>query len=139
MHIFHQCTTHKLLHLLGANIMYSLEEDFFGDGTNWWSWNGTLTSEIDDIIGSFIATIANRESIPNHTLIIAQIGKGVGGLGFLYPSHIAAPNFVITMNSSMNYTTQGIRPNPDIALFKFCPTVAALYSWSHNPDSTYFH
>ena len=38
LRIFTQCTTQKLLHLLGADIMHNLPEDFLEGDNNWWNW-----------------------------------------------------------------------------------------------------
>ena len=63
----------------------------------------------------------------------------MGGLGLLYPSHQAAPDFVINMKSSMKCATDGIWLNKDLDPLQFCPYIGALYSQEHNPNSTYLH
>ena len=76
---------------------------------------------------------------PLQSNIFAQISVGMGRMGLLYPSHQAAPDFVINITASMKCATSGIRLNKDLQAFRFCPSIAALYSRELNPDSTYLH
>ena len=106
--------------------MHNLEDDYFEDGSNWWDWNGPLTSSIASIIRSFLETLVGQENLPTYALLIAQTSVSMGGLGLLYPSHQAALDFVINMTSSMKCATSGIQLNKDLTLLQFCPSIGAL-------------
>lgn len=67
-------------------------------GEDWSSWNGHLTKGIDGIIHNFLTTLLQHESILD-TLLINQRGVNSGGLGILYPSQQAAPDFVLKKGS----------------------------------------
>jgi len=70
LRIFTQCTIQKLPHLLDANIMHNLQDDFFDENTHWWNWNGPLTEQLDAIICSFFTNLLGRKAIPTHALLI---------------------------------------------------------------------
>ena len=137
LRIFTQCTIQKLPHLLGADIMHNLPDDFLDGDTNWWNWNGPLTAQLDAIISSFLATLLGREDIPTYALLISQISVGMGGLGLLNASHRAAPDFVITMASAMKMANDGIGLNKDLEPFEFCQSITDLYLPYQNPRSDY--
>ena len=84
-----------------------------------------------------LALIIDSEPIP--PLIIysnsAQVSIKYGGLGILYPSHIAAPYFVITMTNTMQFIKQGVRYNKDLEHTRICSTIASLYYQEFNPQS----
>ena len=102
LRIFLQCTIQKLLHLLGADIMHHLKDDYFEDGSGWWDWNGPLNKSIDEVIQFFLENLVGQEPHPKYALLISQTSVGMGGLCLLYPSHRAAPDFVINMTTSIN-------------------------------------
>ena len=87
--------------------MHNLNDDYFEDGSNWCDWSGPLASSIDSIIQSFLETLVGQENLPTYALFITQTSVSMGGLGLLYPSHRAAPDFVLNMTSSIKFTTTG--------------------------------
>ena len=79
--------------------MHNLEEDYFEDGSGWWDWNGPLTKSIVHLIQLFLTNLTGQESLPKYALLISHISVGMGGLGLLYLSHRAAPDFTINMTA----------------------------------------
>ena len=134
-----QYNIQKLPHLLGADIMHNLPEDFLESDNNWWNWYGPLTKQIDATISKFLATLVGRESIPNYALIISQISLGLGGLGLLNPRHRAAPDSMTNMAVAMKMANDGISFNPDLKQYHFCHSVTELYLPYQNPCSNYLH
>ena len=59
--------------------------------------NAPLTVAINEIIHNFLAKLVARESPVKYDLLVSQLSIDMGGLDILYPSHRAAPNFIITM------------------------------------------
>jgi hypothetical protein len=51
-----------------------------------------------------LASLAGRKSIPKYALLTSQLNVDMGGRDILYPSHQAAPDFVLTMAAAMRYT-----------------------------------
>ena len=78
LRIFAQCTSNKLSHLLGADIMHHLPLNNF-DGATWSSWNGPLTSAFDSLISSFLSNLTEQPDLPDHSLLISQIRTSHGG------------------------------------------------------------
>ena len=87
LRIFLQRIIQKLPHLLGADIMHNLEDDYLEDGSNWWDWNGPLTDSINTIIRSFLETLVGQEMLPKYALLVSQTSVSMVDLGLLYPSH----------------------------------------------------
>ena len=133
MRLFTQCVITKTPHLLGADIMHNLPLNF--EGVHWQEWNGPLTQQIDTLIHDFLATLLGQESIPQYSMNIGHVGTGRGGLGLLYSSHRAAPDFVLTMAKSMRYAAQGFSFNVDTAPVTVHPTISDLYLRASNPES----
>ena len=106
-------------------------------GQHWQEWNGPLTDEVDTIIHDFLASLVGHEDIPEYALLISQLSVSHGGLGLLYPSHRAAPDFVITMKEAYQYATKGFTFNEDLDPFQVHPTIASLFSLDTNPNSKY--
>ena len=136
LRIFIQCTIQKLPHLLGADIMHCLPLATF-KGENWLSWGGPLVEGIDSIIHDFLATLLGRESLPDYSLLIAQLRVGSGGLGILYPSQRAAPDFVLTMKAAMKYAAHGFQFNSDLNATRLHPSISRLFDDSINTESIY--
>ena len=98
---------------------------------------GWCTDEVDTIIHDFLASLVGHEDIPEYALLISQLSVSHGGLGLLYPSHRAAPDFVITMKEAYQYATKGFTFNEDLDPFQVHPTIASLFSLDTNPNSKY--
>lgn len=66
--------------------------------------------------GSFLARLVHRSDIPDYALLIPQASCKQGGLGIFYPSHQAAPAFVLTITiiQSSRYATNGFGLNEDL-------------------------
>ena len=69
-------------------------------------------------------------------MLIAQTSCKEGGLGLLYPSHRAVPDFILTMAQSLCYATHGFALNDDLEPILMHETVQKLYLRASNPDST---
>jgi hypothetical protein len=50
-----------------------------------------------------LASLAGRKSIPKYALLTSHLNVDMGSLDILYPSHQAAPDFVLTMAAAMRY------------------------------------
>ena len=69
-------------------------------------------------------------------MLIAQTSVGQGGLGLIYPSHCAVPDFVLTIVSSARYAgEEGFKLNPDTGPVVMHQTIHDLYQRSQNPKS----
>ena len=105
LRMFTQCTTSRTPHFLGANVMHHTDANF--PPMVWDEWDGPLTCKVDKIVHKFIQRITGRQAIPDHAMLVAQTSVGKGGLGLVYPSHRAVPDFVLTMISSTRYAAGG--------------------------------
>ncbi len=61
----------------------------------WEDWNGPLTSDIEDIISTFLASLLNQPSIPPSAILISQLGLASGG-NFLGTNHVI--HFILASN-----------------------------------------
>jgi hypothetical protein len=99
------------------------------------AFNGPLTSNIDDIISTFLTTLTNQPTIPPSAILISQLGLASGGLGILCPRTRAAPDFVMTMTAAIRNAQQGFRLHHDLLSFKLHQSLSNLFQTSTNPTS----
>ena len=85
--------------------------------------------------GGFLADICGRDTLPDHSLFVAQISQADGGFSLLFPSQRAAPDFVLTMLRLIRFAVQGISFHRDLEAYTFHPTIDALYPSATNPTS----
>jgi len=83
LRLFSQSLLQCLPHLLSSDIIYNLPID--DPDPKWEDCNGPLTSNIEDIISTFLASLLNHPSIPPSAIIISQLGLASSGLGLLCP------------------------------------------------------
>ena len=104
------------------------------DPSLWPTWNdGLLTSELNQIINSFLKRLLNIDDLPQHSQLIAHLHTNKGSLGILFPCHRASPDFVITTTSSLRRAYNGFRPNIDLEPKRLHPSITNLYSTNtHN-------
>jgi hypothetical protein len=100
LRLFSQCLIQKLPHLLASDILHNLPIN--DPDPKWEEWNGPLTSDIDDIISTFLTTLTNEPTISPSVILISQLGLASGGLGLLCLRTRAAPDFVITMTAAIH-------------------------------------
>lgn len=81
------------------------------------------------------AALLSSSEILDYDVLIAQTSCCEGGLGILYPSHHAAPDFVITMAQSLRYVIQGFQLNDDLEPFRMNESIQQLYLRALNPGS----
>jgi hypothetical protein len=62
LRLFSQCLLQSFPHLLSSNILYNLPVN--DPDPKWEDSNGPLTSDIEDIISTFFASLLNQPSIP---------------------------------------------------------------------------
>jgi hypothetical protein len=104
----------------------------------WEDWNGPLTSDIEDIISTFLASLLNKQSIPPSAILISQLGLASDGLGLLCPLTRAAPD-IITMTTTTHNAKHGFSLHQDLLLFKLHQTLSNLFPPTintHLPHST---
>ena len=89
LHLFGQCTLHKLPHLLGSEVMYCFHETGYRDGI--------LSIGIGNMVNDFLAKLMFRDSIPPDSLLIAYIAITQGELGLMNAHTRAVLDFVLTM------------------------------------------
>ena len=89
MKLFSTCALHKTPHLLGSEVLYSLDEV---NPTSWDAWNGPLASRIHHMVHKFLCQLTHTTNIPEESLLIAYIGVAQGGLGFMDPHTRAIPD-----------------------------------------------
>ena len=94
----------KNCHTYSAATSCNLPDNF--NPKLWHSWNVPLTQGIDSLINDFLSHLTTSR-IPDHTKYISHVHVNKGGLSLLYPSHLAAPDFVISMTSAIRYATTG--------------------------------
>ena len=123
--------------------MHSLPTNYEAD--QWHGWNGPLTEGIDKITESFLLKLTSTntspthtptDNLPEHARFIAHTHLNNGGLGLLYPSHRAAPDFIITMTSAIRYATSGFRPSIDLEPTRLHQSITNLFDQQINTDST---
>jgi hypothetical protein len=133
LRLFSQCLIQKLPHLLASDILHNLPIN--DPDPKWEEWNGPLTSDIDDIISTFLTTLTNQPTIPPSAILISQLGLASGGLGLLCPRTRAAPDFVITMTAATRNAQHGFRLHHDLLPFKLHQSLSNLFQTSTNPTS----
>jgi hypothetical protein len=82
LQLFTQCAMHKTPHLLGAEVLYLLEDVA---PESWDAWNGPLAHHIHSLAHDFLARLTNLPTIPDPSMLIAYISCTQGGLGFMDP------------------------------------------------------
>ena len=85
----------------------------------------------------FICDLVGQRSIPQLSLLMANLEVRRGGLGVPKPSLRAAPDFVLTMAASKRQAEQGFTIARDMATVKLHLTIAGLYNRLTNPDSVF--
>ena len=101
----------------------------------WEDWNGPLTSDIENIISTFLASLLNQPTIPPSTILISQLGLASGGLGILSPRTRAVPDFVITMTTATRNAKHGFNLHRDLLPFKLHQSICDLFTPSINTTS----
>ena len=94
LRLFSQCTLHKLPHLLGSEVLYRFQPEFY---KSWNEWTGPLATGIDRMVESVLASLTNRRSLELDSMFIAYMTIAQGGLGLMDAFTRAVPDFVITM------------------------------------------
>jgi hypothetical protein len=131
--LFSQYIIQKIPHLLASDILYNLPTNH--PDQPWKEWHGPLTSATEEIIKNFLATLLNNPSIPDFALLISQLGLKTGGLGILCPRTRAAPDFVITMRSTIRNAQHRFQLHKDLLPFQLHQSLGDLFTISTKPDS----
>ena len=70
-------------------------------------------------------------------MLVAQTSVGKGGLGLVYPSHRAVPDFVLTMILPTRYAAgEGFVFDRELSPVTDHDSITRLYQLASNPDST---
>ncbi|EJK56415.1 hypothetical protein THAOC_23698, partial [Thalassiosira oceanica] len=99
LHLFTMSTMLKLPYLLGMDIMHNLPLTDFDYG-NWMNWYSELVEDIEELLRSFLSELLDEAEIPDHTILICQLGLKQGGLGLLHPASRAVSDFIVSMNKA---------------------------------------
>ncbi|KAL7527629.1 LOW QUALITY PROTEIN: hypothetical protein ACHAXR_002051 [Thalassiosira sp. AJA248-18] len=108
---FSQCILNKLPHLLGSEVLYRFTRSSH-DEWNRWSGSGPLAVGIDEMANTFLAKLAQLESTPHTSLLIAYISIAQGGLGMMDAMSRAIPDFVLTLaHATRRFAKYGASPS----------------------------
>ena len=124
LRLFAQYTLHKLLYLLGSEVMYCFHETAFG---RWGEWQGPLSIRIDNMVESFLSKLTCRDSIPLDSLLIAYIAIVQGGLGLMDAHTQAMTDFVLTMSQAIWYTEKGFSFSKTEPTYHLLATLCNLF------------
>ena len=84
-----------------------------------------------------LVSVMRWDDIPAHVMIIGIMSTDQGGLGILYPSHHAVPDYVLGMVLSVCYIREeGIDLNEDVVDITMHESIGYLYQCKSNPEST---
>jgi len=128
--LFSHSLLQRLPHLVPSDILYNLPVN--DPDPKWEDWNGPLTSDIEDIISTFLASLLYKPSIPPSAILISQLGLASGGLGLICPRTHAAPDFVITMTTTTRNAKHCFRLHRDLLSFKLHQSLCDLFTPSIN-------
>ncbi|EJK52923.1 hypothetical protein THAOC_27746, partial [Thalassiosira oceanica] len=67
---------------------------------NWMNWYSELVEDIEELLRSFLSELLDEAEIPDHTILICQLGLKQGGLGLLHPASRAVSDFIVSMNKA---------------------------------------
>ena len=134
LRLFSQCTITKIPHLLPCVATFELNAT---DAPQpWHQWTSPITNAVHNIEKWFIATLLSCPTLEDHSIAIAHLPIGLGGLGILHAPSRVVPDLVLRVARAISFCTQGIRlttTGPPITL----PTsIARLFSsWRTSPTS----
>ena len=131
--IFMECTIQKLPHLLLTDVLYNHDPNDTSQDFN--HWNGPLTTAINNIIINFLQILFNIDTLPPHSLQIAQLDVTNGGLGCWDPSARAIPDFVLNFNKTRRHAIRGITTHRNLPPQQLHQTIIDLYTIDTNPNS----
>ena len=95
----------------------------------------SLTSNIEDIISTFLTSLLNQPSIPPSAILISKLGLASGSLGLLCPRTRAAPDFVITMTTPTRNAKHCFCLHQDLLPFNLHQSLCDLFTPSVNTTS----
>ncbi|EJK61685.1 hypothetical protein THAOC_17780, partial [Thalassiosira oceanica] len=90
------------------DIMHNLPLTDFDYG-NWMNWYSELVEDIEELLRSFLSELLDEAEIPDHTILICQLGLKQGGLGLLHPASRAVSDFIVSMNKAQFSARNGFK------------------------------
>ena len=136
LRLFTMSTMQKLPYLLGMDIMHNLPLFDF-DYDNWMNWYGELVEDIEELLRSFLSELLDGAEIPDHSLLICQLGIKQGGLGLIHPASRAVSDFMVGMNKARFTALHGFKIWKDSVPIKPHPSITKLFDIQQNQHSTY--
>ena len=103
--IYSQCTVHKMTHLFGCDVYNSSLDDL---PNKYYLWESDLTSQFSDMTNHVLSSITNKNELPTHSHIIANMAIKQGGLGLQHPRTNAISAYMSTTKRCLQYAHQGV-------------------------------
>ena len=76
--VYNMCTTHKLTHLFGTDVIQTPTESL---PKNYFLWNSAMTKGFSEMTNSFFQSAIESEPLPPHAELITSMSVKSGGLG----------------------------------------------------------
>ena len=105
LQVFKACTVHKMTHLFAADVLNCDESKL---PNNWHLWSSDMSDQFTIMIRDFLASLTDRTSIPDHSLLISNMSTNKGGVGLQHPRCTAIPSLILTLKRCIEYTNQGV-------------------------------
>jgi hypothetical protein len=132
--ILKNCIIPSVQHLLATHVYHSFTKHMTQDLHQ---WHSATTLQLRIIIHNAIATIAQCDTLPLHTIPIIHLPALLGGLGLRDPIATATPAALTTFTRSIRYALYGI---PCTGISVTMPTIHkhCFQHTAHNPILSHF-
>eukprot|EP00956_Cyclotella_meneghiniana_P012688 scaffold18030_cov64-Cyclotella_meneghiniana.AAC.2 len=132
--VYNMCTSHKLTHLFGTDVIQTPTELL---PNNYFLWNSALTKGFSEMTDSFLQGAIESEPLPPHAELITSMSVKSGGLGLQHPRTCAVAQFMLTTKRCLQYCHDGVwlgynKPRPTLP-----PTITSLFvDWKSSDTRT---
>ncbi|EJK48423.1 hypothetical protein THAOC_32779, partial [Thalassiosira oceanica] len=82
-----------------------------------------LVEDIEELLRLFLSELLDEAEIPDHTILICQLGLKQGGLGLLHPALRAVLDFIVSMNKAQFSARNGFKIWKDAVPVKLHPSL----------------
>eukprot|EP00956_Cyclotella_meneghiniana_P043801 scaffold288090_cov76-Cyclotella_meneghiniana.AAC.3 len=94
-----------MTHLFGCDVHNSPLDDLLNQ---YYLWESELTSQFSDMTNHVLSSITNKNNLPPHSHIIANMSIKQGGLGLQHPRTNAISSYMSTTKRCLQYAHQGV-------------------------------
>ena len=132
--VYDMCTTHKLTHLFGTDVIQTPTESL---PQNYFLWNSAMTRGFSEMTNTFLQSAIESEPLPPHAELITSMSVKSGGLGLQHPRTCAVAQFMLTTKRCLQYCHDGVwlgynKPRPALP-----PTITNLFAdWKTTDTKT---